>query len=79
MAVAVVAGRVLIPVPLYLWQRPRAPEASWRSVGGGQPALSPLASAVADAILDRLVNNAYELELGGHTRRKDKTTHTHTD
>lgn len=34
---------------------------------------------LADAILDRLVNNAYKLELRGHSRRKekgDKTTDT---
>jgi len=29
---------------------------------------------VADAILDRLVNNAYKLDLKGHSRRKVKTT-----
>ena len=34
---------------------------------------------VADAVLDRLVNNAYKIELRGHTRRKDKTTPTNAD
>jgi DNA replication protein DnaC len=29
---------------------------------------------LADAILDRLVNNAYKVELKGHSRRRDKTT-----
>ncbi len=29
---------------------------------------------MADAILDRLVHNAYKIELKGHTRRRDKTT-----
>lgn len=29
---------------------------------------------LADAILDRLVNNAFKLELKGHSRRKGKTT-----
>jgi DNA replication protein DnaC len=29
---------------------------------------------LADAILDRLVNNAYKLELRGHSRRRDKAT-----
>jgi DNA replication protein DnaC len=28
---------------------------------------------LADAILDRLVNNAYKVELKGHSRRRDKT------
>ncbi|HTE47064.1 MAG TPA: ATP-binding protein, partial [Gemmatimonadaceae bacterium] len=28
---------------------------------------------VADAVLDRLVHNAYKLELRGSSRRKDKT------
>jgi len=31
-------------------------------------------ATVADAILDRLVHNAYRLELKGESRRKDKTT-----
>jgi DNA replication protein DnaC len=30
---------------------------------------------VADAVLDRLVHNAYKLELRGNSRRKEKTTH----
>ncbi|MCC6647515.1 MAG: ATP-binding protein [Polyangiaceae bacterium] len=34
---------------------------------------------LADAILDRLVHDAYEIELRGHTRRKEKTTTTHAD
>lgn len=34
---------------------------------------------VADAVLDRLVNNAYKIELRGHTRRKEKTTPTNAD
>lgn len=29
---------------------------------------------IADAILDRLVNNAYKVELRGHSRRREKTT-----
>jgi DNA replication protein DnaC len=29
---------------------------------------------LADAILDRLVNNAYKVELKGHSRRREKTT-----
>jgi DNA replication protein DnaC len=28
---------------------------------------------LADAILDRLVNNAYKIDLKGNSRRKDKT------
>jgi DNA replication protein DnaC len=31
---------------------------------------------IADAILDRLVHNAYKIELKGQTRRRDKTTTT---
>jgi DNA replication protein DnaC len=31
---------------------------------------------VADAILDRLVNNAYKVDLKGNSRRRDKTTNT---
>jgi DNA replication protein DnaC len=31
---------------------------------------------IADAILDRLVNNAYKLELRGHSRRREKTDKT---
>jgi DNA replication protein DnaC len=31
---------------------------------------------VADAVLDRLVHNAYKLELRGNSRRKEKTTQT---
>jgi DNA replication protein DnaC len=34
---------------------------------------------VADAILDRLVNNAYKIELRGASRRREKTTKTNTD
>ena len=34
---------------------------------------------LADAILDRLVNNAYKIELRGHTRRKEKTSTTNAD
>lgn len=32
---------------------------------------------MADAILDRLVNNAYKVELKGHSRRKPETEPTH--
>lgn len=32
---------------------------------------------MADAILDRLVNNAYKVELKGHSRRKTETEPTH--
>lgn len=32
---------------------------------------------IADAILDRLVNNAYKLELKGHSRRRPETEPTH--
>jgi len=32
---------------------------------------------MADAILDRLVNNAYKLELKGHSRRRPETEPTH--
>ena len=32
---------------------------------------------IADAILDRLVNNAYKVELKGHSRRKTETEPTH--
>jgi DNA replication protein DnaC len=32
---------------------------------------------MADAILDRLVNNAYKIELKGHSRRKTETEPTH--
>jgi DNA replication protein DnaC len=32
---------------------------------------------IADAILDRLVNNAYKVELKGHSRRKTQTEPTH--
>lgn len=31
---------------------------------------------LADGILDRLVNNAYKVDLKGHSRRKEKTTKT---
>jgi DNA replication protein DnaC len=31
---------------------------------------------IADAILDRLVNNAYKVELRGHSRRREKTDKT---
>jgi DNA replication protein DnaC len=30
---------------------------------------------LADAILDRLVNNAYKINLNGSSRRREKTTH----
>ena len=32
--------------------------------------------SLADAILDRLVNNAYKLDLKGNSRRRDKPVNT---
>jgi DNA replication protein DnaC len=34
---------------------------------------------LADAILDRLVNNAYKVDLRGHSRRKEKNDKTSDD
>lgn len=47
MTVAVVAGLVMIAVPLYLWRRPRPVDADRHADASGQPTLSPLVSATA--------------------------------
>ncbi|MCC6646753.1 MAG: hypothetical protein IT374_14410 [Polyangiaceae bacterium] len=49
MTVAVVAGLVMIAVPLYVWRRPRATDADRRPDATGQSGLSPMLSATAPA------------------------------
>ena len=53
----------------------RIPDAMIRHEGDAEPG----ALRIADAILDRLVHNAYKLKLKGGSMRKKKTSSTQPD